>query len=161
MNAPSFLLFFIIGGGGRLQLPLTICLAVKGDGRPQEPRFRVSEMGVLQTPKRFLPSKLHEVQLTRAHRDVATFLSRGLAILRALRLLVLLHFGRCQRETTSAKFPRFAKPGSLPRKSSLPTFFQESRRAWKRQAKKPLSRKAQGLFCVCPHSISMTCSSTR
>ena len=65
MNAPSFLLFFIIGGGGRLQLPLTICLAVKGDGRPQEARFRVSEMGVLQTPKRFLPSKLHFVQLTR------------------------------------------------------------------------------------------------
>ena len=34
------------------------------DGRkPQEARFRVSEMGVSQTPKRFLPSKLHEVQL--------------------------------------------------------------------------------------------------
>ena len=67
MNAPSFLLFFIIGGEGR-QLPFATCLAVKGDGRPQEARFRVSEMGVLQTPKRFLPSKLHFVQLTRGER---------------------------------------------------------------------------------------------
>ena len=46
------------------------------------------------------------------------------------------------------KIPPFSQSReSLPRKSSLPTFFQESRRAWKRQAKKrPLSRKAQGLF---------------
>ena len=68
MLRPScFVLYSIFGEEGP-QLPLTICLAVKGDGRPQEARFCVSEMGVLQTPKRFLPSKLHFVQLTRGER---------------------------------------------------------------------------------------------
>ena len=65
MLRPSCFLLLNRANGKLPQSPFATCPAVKGDGRPQEARFRVSEMGVLQTPKRFLPSKLHFVQLTR------------------------------------------------------------------------------------------------